>query len=423
MKNISTHKWNKIIDKIMGQCMSKSNIIYVLIGKQKAEEVVLGFIQYEMYNTTNMSDTVRNFLDTKDVVFWKECDYFIKLDNFPSLMYTTVTRRANLIYEQRIQPHLVRPIVTLSHSHKMEKYDVDSIFDTVTNNTTTVLVIEERIKGLPKEFLAACQVRKNKAILALLARKQLRMVHIVHSASLQCYHSFNFHHNPHYSIRKTLLPFFKWVLSVNNVNYLEYPDCEQNYTNTQITICNNPVEYNLPFEDLYNTLKTHKLKSRNISNQYISYGFSSEYRSITGEPILTTGIGHIKDSHKIFTYVLPTLSALTKNLLKNYPIMSPCINRRNKYAQRLGSNFNYSLDDINIYEGFDISVVYSRYGLDPHCDVMNDWRDGYNFISVLKSTFYDNEVDDIVTISLICYTRKAIGDRLSAISNLKKTKH
>jgi hypothetical protein len=78
--------------------MSKSNIIYVLNGKQRAEEVVLGFIQYEMYNTTNMSDTVRNFLDTKDVLFWKECDNFIKLDNFPSLMYTTVTRRANLIY-------------------------------------------------------------------------------------------------------------------------------------------------------------------------------------------------------------------------------------------------------------------------------------------------------------------------------------
>ena len=28
----------------MGQCMSKSNIIYVLLGKQRAEEVVLGFI-------------------------------------------------------------------------------------------------------------------------------------------------------------------------------------------------------------------------------------------------------------------------------------------------------------------------------------------------------------------------------------------
>jgi Trp operon repressor len=64
------------------------------------------------------------------------------------------------------------------------------------------------------------------------------------------------------------------------------------------------------------------------------------------------------------------------------------------------------------------SVVYSRYGLDPHCDVMNDWRDGYNFITVLKSTFYDDEVDDLVTISLICYTRKAISDRLSAISQI-----
>ena len=39
IKNITNYKWNNIIDKIMGQCMSKSNIIYVLIGKQRAEEV------------------------------------------------------------------------------------------------------------------------------------------------------------------------------------------------------------------------------------------------------------------------------------------------------------------------------------------------------------------------------------------------
>ncbi len=84
--------------------MSKCNILNILLGKQRVEEVVLGFIQYEMNNFINMSDTARTFLDTKDVVFWKECYYFKKLDNFTSFMYTTVTRKANLIYEQCIQP-------------------------------------------------------------------------------------------------------------------------------------------------------------------------------------------------------------------------------------------------------------------------------------------------------------------------------
>jgi len=423
IKNITNYKWNNIIDKIMGQCMSKYNIIYILLGKQKEEEVVLGFIQYEKNKFIDMSDTVKTILDSKDVVFWKECDYFNKLGNFASLMYTTVTRKANLIYEQRVQPQLVHPIVILTNAYKMQYYDIDGIFDIASSNTTMVLVIEERLKELSKEFLAACRVRQNKAILSLLTRKQLKMVHIVHPATIQCYHSFDFHHNPHYGIRKTLLPYFKWILLMNDVSYLEYGDCEQYHTNKQITIYNNPVEYKFPFEDIYNTLRTHKLKSRKISNQYISYGYSSEYRSITGEPMLTTGIAHIKHINKILGDTLPTLSALSKNLLKNYPDMSPCTNRRNKYSQRMGSNFNYHLNDVNIYEGLDISIVYSKYGLDPHCDVMNDWRDGYNFITVLKSTFHDDEVDDLVTISLICYTRKAIGDRLNAKSQINYNKY
>jgi hypothetical protein len=240
----------------------------------------------------------------------------------------------------------------------MQYYDIDGIFDSATNNTTMVLVIEERLKDLSKEFLAACHVRQNKAILSLLTRKQLKMVHIVHPATIQCYHSFDFHHNPHYGIRKTLLPFFKWILLVNDVNYFEYVDCEQYHTNKQITIYNNPVEYKFPFEDIYNTLRTHKLKCHKISNQYISYGYSSKYRSIIGESILTTGIGHIKHSNKIISETFPTLSALSKSLLKNYPDMSPCTNRRNKYSQRMGSNFNYHLNDVNIYEGFDICSIF-----------------------------------------------------------------
>ena len=41
---------------------------------------------------------------------------------------------------------------------------------------------------------------------------------------------------------------------------------------------------------------------------------------------------------------------------------------------------------------------------------MNDWRNGYDFISAIKSTFLDDDIDRYVTLSIICYTRKAIGD-------------
>jgi hypothetical protein len=79
----------------------------------------------------------------------------------------------------------------------------------------------------------------------------------------------------------------------------------------------------------------------------------------------------------------------------------------------MGSNFSYSMNDFNVYEGFDVSFVYSKNVIQPHCDVMNDWRDGYNYLSVMKSTIYDHELNETVTISVICYTRKAIGDRMS----------
>jgi hypothetical protein len=46
---------------------------------------------------------------------------------------------------------------------------------------------------------------------------------------------------------------------------------------------------------------------------------------------------------------------------------------------------------------------------------MNDWRDGYNFLSVMKSTIYNEELGETVTISIICYTRKAIGDWLNTV--------
>ncbi len=79
----------------------------------------------------------------------------------------------------------------------------------------------------------------------------------------------------------------------------------------------------------------------------------------------------------------------------------------------MGSNFNYSINDVNTYEGFDASIVYSKNVVQPHCNVMKDWRDGYNFLSVMKSTIYDEELGETVTISIICYMLKAVGDCMS----------
>ena len=78
------------------------------------------------------------------------------------------------------------------------------------------------------------------------------------------------------------------------------------------------------------------------------------------------------------------------------------------------------MTDINIYEGFDVAVNYSKSPVEPHCDVINDWRYGYNFISVMKSSFYEVCSQDIVTISVICYTRKAIGDHIDRMRRITK---
>jgi hypothetical protein len=283
-----------------------------------------------------------------------------------------------------------------------------------------ILVIEERLKGLPNQFRVSCKIRGKKTMLSLLPMQQLHMVHVVHPATKQCYHSFDFHHNPHYGVRRELLPFFKWILKANNINFMEYFGEVPYYMTNQITIHNNPPEHDFPAEEIYKILKTYKLKTRAISNYYLSYGYSAEYRSINGNPLLTTSIGHNKEFQTILTYVFPTLYYLSRNIMKYYPNVSPCPTRRLKYAQKMGSNLNSLLSYENISEGFDLSVVYSKQVLSPHCDVMNDWRVGYNFISVFKCSFLDDEIDDIVTVSIICYTRKAIGDHLSVLTKCKK---
>jgi hypothetical protein len=344
-----------------------------------------------------------------------ECNYFRHLSNFRHVLHHIATYNARFIYEHHVQGegNCVRSkdatFTGISCS------EINDIFHYDSTDPVMILVIEERKKNIPRQFRQSCEVKKNKAMLSLLTTQQLELVHIVHPAAMQCYHSFDFHHNPHYGIRKEMLPMFKWILQMYDVQHKEYCGDIPYHSNNFITIYNNSMKYNFPAEDLYRIMKAMKLKSRNISNYYLSYGYSSEYRSITGEPLLTVSIqDKSRESESLLPFILPILSYLSHNIVRHYPKVAPNNARQLKYAQKMGSNFNYSINGINIYEGFDVSIVYSKNVIQPHCDVMNDWRDGYNFLSVMKSTIYDEDLGETVTISIICYTRKAIGDRLSA---------
>ena len=414
INNVALHKWDEIIDKVTNQYLTTPYVKYVLLGKKRKTNEVMGLIEYTTYSPCHTVEELQCILSVGTIKIWLECNYFRHLSNFHNVLHRIATYEAKFIYEHHVQGernYVRSKDVTLTGISRSE---INDIFHSDSTDPEMILVIEERMKNIPRQFRQSCEVKKNKAMLSLLTRQQLALVHIVHPATMQCYHSFDFHHNPHYGIRKELLPMFKWILQMYDVQHKEYCGDIPYHSNNFITIYNNSMKYNFPVEELYRIMKAMKLKSRNISNYYLSYGYSSEYRSITGEPLLTVSIqDKRRESESLLPYILPILSYLSHNIVKHYPQVAPNNTRQLKYAQKMGSNFNYSIDDVNIYEGFDISIVYSKNVIQPHCDVMNDWRDGYNFLSVMKSTIYDEELGETVTISIICYTRKAIGDRMS----------
>jgi hypothetical protein len=238
-------------------------------------------------------------------------------------------------------------------------------------------------------------------------------VHIIYPATNQCYHAFNFHRNPHYGIKLKHIPLIKWILKSNNINYQEY-STEQNYHhNNFLTIHNNNFEQQIPFQHIYRVVKGYKLRSRQLSNYFISYGYSSMYRGKNGEPLLTKAIEtNAGKKEKLLPLVLPILCYLSKDIKLHYQHIACNFERNELYSQQLGCNFNYCLPNTNIFEGFDVSLMYSDSFITPHCDVMNDWRYGYNYISVVKTSFWDEFISKSVTLSIICYTRKAVGDYL-----------
>ena len=85
---------------------------------------------------------------------------------------------------------------------------------------------------------------------------------------------------------------------------------------------------------------------------------------------------------------IPLLSELSESLKAQYSHIALDSDRNQQYSQFMGSNFNYRLCEINYYEEVDCAIIFSGNLLEPHCDVMNDWRRGYDFLSVTKTLIW-----------------------------------
>jgi hypothetical protein len=81
--------------------------------------------------------------------------------------------------------------------------------------------------------------------------------------------------------------------------------------------------------------------------------------SSTGEPLLTKAIHSVTGNRsKMLPLVLPMLCNESKDLKAYYPLIAPDKERNMLYAQMMGSNFKHSLNSINYFEGFDVSIMY-----------------------------------------------------------------
>jgi hypothetical protein len=278
------------------------------------------------------------------------------------------------------------------------------------SSSEMALAIEETKHDECIKFKMACLVKKHK-ILHFSMKKMVQGVHIIHPARNQSYHCFRLHRNPHYGIKIKYVPLFKWIVKTMGIPFQEYKASEGEHKNDFLTIINNLPDHTLILQQIYDAVKSRKLRSRNLSNFFISYGFSALYCKAGGPPLLTTSIdSESSEKIQILPILMPLLSKLSESLKAHYSHIAPDFDRNQQYSQLMGSNFNYRLCEINYYEGVDCAIIFSGNLLAPHCDVMNDWRRGYDFLSVTKTLIWDAEIKRSVTLSIICYTRKAVGD-------------
>ena len=162
IQNVCFNSWNNMMDKVMDSSLDSSLITYLLMCKQKRKKLVLGIIQHIPDHNSNIIDIMKEILNITDLNIWQESDYFHHLEHFPSIMYNFVTQEAKFIYEQYVQPQFVRPINKIQNVAKLDSDDISILFDATIEKSVMILVIEERLKGLPNQFRASCKIRGKK---------------------------------------------------------------------------------------------------------------------------------------------------------------------------------------------------------------------------------------------------------------------
>jgi len=285
------------------------------------------------------------------------------------------------------------------------------------------LVIEEYQNTIRYPYNSWCCSAKNDGLLNPTRLKKLAKIHIIYPNTTQVYHTFGLERNTHYSVPVRYLNCFKWICSTVGLQVVEYlPSI--NISNSGNLCVINCDTINIPFQQIYNTMKERKKKGglRNRNDIWlVSYGYSGRVREyIGGPPSLTKGIGkHDDGDNTLVKLALPILEILTENILHHFR-EKICVDefRNELFADRIGENFHLRTQNFNLFEGFDfaISSALGEKILAPHCDVMNDWRPGHNYCSVAKSIVSDDENGRPIQVVFIAYTRKDIGDYLYGAS-------
>ena len=411
LKDINILLWEKLLNQICIRDDTNSNINYLLISLKTYNTVIMGYIQCSVAIDI-INKYLVNIIGFYNIESWNEANDFIHLSLCHTMIRSILLHDAQLYYEHGY------PTTTMKNTMikctnllpLINNNDIIKLFEKKKHEMA--LIIEQTKTSSPISFGKALEA-KEKKMLTFTMEHLVDTVHIIYPATNQCYHAFNFHQNPHYGIEVQHIPLIKWILKNSNINYTEYTAEQKYHHNNFITIHNNYFEGQFPFQHIYRVLKGYKLRSRNLSNYFISYGYCSMYRGKNGEPLLTKAIEtKAGKREKLLPLLLPILCNLSRDILLHYQYIAKDLERNEKYCQKLGSNFNYCLPNMNLFEGFDVSLMYGDSFITPHCDVMNDWRYGYNFISVVKNTFWDPNISKSVTLSIICYTRKAVGDTL-----------
>jgi hypothetical protein len=411
VKGINIAIWQRVVDNVCIIGETNSNIDYIIVSLKEHNTVLMGYIEC-IANAEVTQNDICNIVGSSNVDFWEEASMFQHLNICETLIHSMVLHDAQLYYENG----------HITTSLKYTMLQCTNLLPLINNNNINnlfqiskphmALLIEETKSDVPIKYGKALDA-KNQKMLTFSMENLVHTVHIIYPATNQCYHSFNFHRNPHYGVEVKHIPLIKWILTTSNISYKEYAKERSYHHNAFLTIHNNFLDGQFPLRYIYSIVKHYKLRTRNLSNYFISYGFSSMYRGKDGEPLLTKAIEtKAGKKTKLLPILLPILCHLSKDLKLHYNDVASNGERNAKYSQKMGSNFKYCLHNENIFEGFDISIMYAESFISPHCDVMNDWRYGYNYISVLKTSFRDSEIGKEITLSIICYTRKAIGDYL-----------